>query len=65
MTGVEEIALAEALFKALAEIYKMYESAKAGSTTPQDALDALSAFGKSLAANNAAVDAALDAKFPK
>jgi len=60
----EEIALGSAALAAVEQIVKTVKDAKSGAITPAAALAALQSFDASIAANNAAADSALDAKFP-
>jgi hypothetical protein len=56
--------LVEAGLAAIAQIVATIEAAKAGTVSPATATAAIASFQQSLAANNAAADAALAAKFP-
>jgi hypothetical protein len=64
MTSDEYAALLPAIIAALKEVVAVLEGASSGKIDPQVALNSLTSFQQSIAANNAAADAALAAKFP-
>lgn len=63
MSPEEDIALASAILAGVKELMALHESAKAGKVSPQAALDAAQLFTDRIAANRAAAEKALDAKF--
>jgi hypothetical protein len=64
VTAEEDIALASAIVAGIKELLALRDAAKAGTVTPQAALDAAQLFTDRIAANRKAAEAALDAKFP-
>jgi hypothetical protein len=64
MTAEEALELAGVAWAAVQEIYKLVESAKAGTITAADATASLTSMKSAIAADNTAADAALAAKFP-
>lgn len=63
MSTEEELALVGAAFEAAAKIWAAVRDAKDGKITAADAMAGIDAVHNALAANNAAADAALAAKF--
>jgi len=65
MTLEEDLALVSAGLDAIGKIVSTLRDAKDGKISAADALAGIDAVSNALAANNAAADAALAARFPK
>lgn len=65
MSPDQEVELAVTVMSALEKLVENWKAAKAGQIDPQTLIDHATEFSKTLAANNAAADSALDKRFPK